>query len=80
VNPSPEEWAAIRETLKQVYVGSREPPMPRWQADSSDGTWKHRMAALMNKRIAARRRKNWEALKRRWVEANYERLKSGKVL
>jgi hypothetical protein len=79
VTTTPDDWEAIRERLKQAYVGSREPPTPRWGASTSDGTWKDRMAVLMKKHMAARRRRKWEATKRRWIDANTERLKSGRI-
>jgi hypothetical protein len=69
-----DDWKDLRARLERARSGTGDPPPPRWGATTSDGTWKDRMAVLMDKHRAERRRRNWEALKQRWIAANYERL------
>jgi hypothetical protein len=69
-----DEWRDLLARLDRARAGTGDPPPPRWGATTSDGTWKQRMAVLMDKRMAKRRRLKWETLKQQWIAANYERL------
>lgn len=62
---SDEAWERIISDLRELR-GSGEPPMPKWGADTSDGTWKDRIHVLAVKRLSAARFARNTVMYERW--------------